>query len=64
MVKRGHPANSDARVMAYQSNSWQEVDLEWAGKLHSFFAEKGYAAVFAQYGKSTQGSFVKTIEWC
>ena len=28
----------------------QEVDLEWAGNLHAFFAERGYAVVFAQYG--------------
>jgi len=28
----------------------QEVDLLWAGKLHAYFAERGYMAVFAQYG--------------
>ena len=31
---------------------FEEVDLEWAGKLNTFFVERGYAVVFAQYGFS------------
>ena len=32
-----------------------EVDLAWAGKLHAYFVEKGYCAVFAQYGHDGSG---------
>lgn len=41
----------------------QEVDLEWAGKLHSFFAERGYAVVFAQYGNKISGYMGVTLAW-
>lgn len=41
----------------------QEIDLEWAGKIHSFFAERGYAVVFAQYGKHHNGYMGVMLAW-
>lgn len=51
-------AADEARIIALQ-----EVDLEWAGKLHSFFAERGYAVVFAQYGNKYSGYMGVTLAW-
>lgn len=51
-------AADEERIIALQ-----EVDLEWAGKLHSFFAERGYAVVFAQYGKQTNGYMGVMLAW-
>lgn len=33
----------------------QEVTLEWAGRLHALFAERGYAFVFCSYGYDLSG---------
>jgi mRNA deadenylase 3'-5' endonuclease subunit Ccr4 len=33
----------------------QEVSIQWAGPLHSYFAKKGYQFVTASYGKSFNG---------
>jgi len=41
----------------------QEVDLLWAGKLHTFFAERDYVAVFAQYGNSFNGYMGVMLAW-
>jgi len=41
----------------------QEVDLLWAGKLHTFFAERGYVAVFAQYGHTFNGYMGVMLAW-
>lgn len=41
----------------------QEVDLTWAGKLHAFFAERGYCVVFAQYGSSMSGYMGVMVAW-
>ena len=41
----------------------QEVDLLWAGKLHTFFAERGYVAVFAQYGNTFTGYMGVMLAW-
>lgn len=41
----------------------QEVDLEWAGKLHAFFAERDYCVVFGQYGKPFNGYMGVMIAW-
>lgn len=43
--------------------SLQEVDLKWAGKLHAFFAEHGYCAVFAQYGRTFNGYMGVMVAW-
>mmetsp|Transcript_65414 Transcript_65414/g.142613 ORF Transcript_65414/g.142613 Transcript_65414/m.142613 type:complete len:434 (-) Transcript_65414:55-1356(-) len=41
----------------------QEVDLSWAGKLHAFFAERDYCAVFAQYGNKFSGYMGVMLVW-
>lgn len=41
----------------------QEVDLEWAGKLHALFAENGYSVVFAQYGSAFSGYMGVMLAW-
>ncbi|CAE7490026.1 cu [Symbiodinium natans] len=51
-------AVDDERIIALQ-----EVDLEWAGKLHTFFSERGYAVVFAQYGKQMNGYMGVMMAW-
>jgi len=41
----------------------QEVDLQWAGKLHVLFAEEDYVAVFAQYGSAFSGYMGVMLAW-
>lgn len=41
----------------------QEIDLNWAGKLHAFFAERDYCVVFAQYGKEFNGYMGVLVAW-
>mmetsp|Transcript_70642 Transcript_70642/g.147990 ORF Transcript_70642/g.147990 Transcript_70642/m.147990 type:complete len:440 (+) Transcript_70642:114-1433(+) len=41
----------------------QEVDLLWAGQLHAYFAERGYVAVFAQYGKEFNNYMGVMLAW-
>eukprot|EP00928_Gymnodinium_smaydae_P091084 TRINITY_DN74789_c0_g1_i1.p1 TRINITY_DN74789_c0_g1~~TRINITY_DN74789_c0_g1_i1.p1 ORF type:complete len:437 (+),score=58.07 TRINITY_DN74789_c0_g1_i1:38-1348(+) len=41
----------------------QEVDLTWAGKLHTYFAQRGYCVVFGQYGKSFNGYMGVMVAW-
>mmetsp|Transcript_61607 Transcript_61607/g.156589 ORF Transcript_61607/g.156589 Transcript_61607/m.156589 type:complete len:435 (+) Transcript_61607:66-1370(+) len=41
----------------------QEVDLLWAGKLHTYFAEKDYVAVFAQYGNPFNNYMGVMMAW-
>eukprot|EP00403_Amphidinium_massartii_P004298 CAMPEP_0178384694 /NCGR_PEP_ID=MMETSP0689_2-20121128/7648_1 /TAXON_ID=160604 /ORGANISM="Amphidinium massartii, Strain CS-259" /LENGTH=438 /DNA_ID=CAMNT_0020004951 /DNA_START=1 /DNA_END=1317 /DNA_ORIENTATION=+ len=41
----------------------QEVDLRWAGQLHAFFAERGYCAVFAQYGSDFSNYMGVMVAW-
>jgi len=41
----------------------QEIDLEYAGKMHVFFAERGYTVVFGQYGKQFNGYMGIMIAW-
>lgn len=41
----------------------QEVDLEWAGKLHAFFAERDYCVVFGQYGSAFSNYMGVMIAW-
>lgn len=41
----------------------QEVDLCWAGRFHSLFAERGYVAVFAQYGSPSSGYMGVMLAW-
>eukprot|EP00442_Polarella_glacialis_P028795 CAMPEP_0115145386 /NCGR_PEP_ID=MMETSP0227-20121206/62085_1 /TAXON_ID=89957 /ORGANISM="Polarella glacialis, Strain CCMP 1383" /LENGTH=225 /DNA_ID=CAMNT_0002554895 /DNA_START=22 /DNA_END=696 /DNA_ORIENTATION=+ len=49
---------ADGRIIALQ-----EVDLEWAGQLHVFFAEQDYAVVFAQYGNQHSGYMGVMLAW-
>jgi len=56
-----HRLNSEVKARAVVA--LQEVDLRWAGKLHTFFAENGYCAVFAQYGKPFNGYMGVMLAW-
>ena len=58
ILRRVEKATEDGRIIALQ-----EVDLEWAGNLHAFFAERGYAVVFAQYGKKNNGYMGVMMAW-
>jgi len=58
ILNRMQKAVDDDRIIALQ-----EVDLEWAGNLHAFFAERGYAVVFAQYGKQMNGYMGVMMAW-
>lgn len=58
IMKRLEAAAADKTVIALQ-----EVDLEWAGTLHAFFAERDYCAVFAQYGKPFNGYMGVMVAW-
>jgi len=56
-------ARLEQEVAAGSVIGLQEVDLGWAGQLHAFFAERGYVAVFAQYGKPFSGYMGVMLAW-
>uniref|UniRef100_A0A6T1E2S6 Endonuclease/exonuclease/phosphatase domain-containing protein n=1 Tax=Alexandrium monilatum TaxID=311494 RepID=A0A6T1E2S6_9DINO len=56
-------ARLEGEVAARAVIGLQEVNLGWAGQLHAFFAERGYTAVFAQYGKTPNGYMGVMLAW-
>eukprot|EP00931_Biecheleriopsis_adriatica_P027889 TRINITY_DN16689_c0_g1_i1.p1 TRINITY_DN16689_c0_g1~~TRINITY_DN16689_c0_g1_i1.p1 ORF type:complete len:416 (-),score=68.80 TRINITY_DN16689_c0_g1_i1:115-1320(-) len=58
IIDRLKPAMAAGSVVGLQ-----EVNLEWAGKLHAFFAENDYCAVFGQYGSPFNGYMGVMVAW-